>query len=288
VCLSFGSAYLKSRSSDSFTAALKDFVPPIAVNISNCGSVKIIKTDDAGSPLNGATFELYKDNAPIGGSRGAEDTATGKTCTTANGECTIVNVPQGEYWVVETVTPPNHDTAADQHATVGADTTVTLTFVDIHHRGAILVTKVRKHAASGPGEQPHGGVDFTVNGVTKTTDAITGQVCFDNLLLGSYTVTETTPAGYAGEGSKNVMVDNKASCADNPYGGETVKFTNTPLSNITVSFESQIIGGTAATITCTGLTADPADATPNDFDDVSETFKNLQPGTYTGTVVIDP
>ena len=27
-CLTFGSAYLKSRSSDSFTAALKDFVPP--------------------------------------------------------------------------------------------------------------------------------------------------------------------------------------------------------------------------------------------------------------------
>ena len=227
VCKSFGSAYLKSRSSDSFTAALKDFVPPIAVNISNCGSVKIIKTDDAGSPLNGATFELYKDIALIGGSRGAEDTATGKTCTTANGECTITNVPRGEYWVVETVTPPNHDTAADQHATVGADTTITLTFVDVRHRGAILVTKVRKHAASGPGEQPHGGVDFTVNGVTKTTDAITGQVCFDNLLLGSYTVTETTPA-------------------------------------------------------------DPADATPNDFDDVSETFKNLQPGTYTCTVVIDP
>jgi hypothetical protein len=35
-CGSFGSAYLKSRSSDSFTAALKDFVPPEQVNISNC------------------------------------------------------------------------------------------------------------------------------------------------------------------------------------------------------------------------------------------------------------
>jgi hypothetical protein len=37
-CGSFGSAYLKSRSSDSFTAALKDFVPPKRVDISNCPS----------------------------------------------------------------------------------------------------------------------------------------------------------------------------------------------------------------------------------------------------------
>ena len=37
-CGTFGSAYLKSRSSDSFTAELKDFVPPEQVNISNCPS----------------------------------------------------------------------------------------------------------------------------------------------------------------------------------------------------------------------------------------------------------
>ena len=66
-CESFGSAYLKSRSSDSFTAALKDFVPPQAINISNCGSVKINKNDDAGRALAGAEFTLYKDNAPVGG-----------------------------------------------------------------------------------------------------------------------------------------------------------------------------------------------------------------------------
>jgi hypothetical protein len=37
-CGTFGSAYLKSRSSDSFTAEIKDFVPPEQVNISNCPS----------------------------------------------------------------------------------------------------------------------------------------------------------------------------------------------------------------------------------------------------------
>jgi len=287
-CTGFGSAYLKSRSSDSFTAALKDFVPPQTVNISNCGTVKIIKKDDAGSALAGAEFTLYKDNAPGGTARGAEDTITTLKCTTAaNGECSIGAVPTGNYWVVETVTPAGHVTAADQTASVTADTTVTLTFIDPRERGAIQVTKVRKHAADGPGDHPQAGVDFTVNGVTKTTDAL-GKACFDNLLFASYTVHEVTPTGYHGEADKTVAVNNAAGCSDATYGGETVKFTNTPLSNITVSFESQVAGGTASTIACTGLTAVPADATPSVFDDTSETFKDLEPGTYTCTVVVDP
>jgi hypothetical protein len=317
-CESFGSAYLKSRSSDSFTAALKDFVPPQAITLSNCGSVKIKKTDDASppNPLAGAEFTLYKDNAPTGGTRGAEDTittqtcatgadgtceitgvlqgqywvvetktppnhdtaadqhltvvateqvslsfinprqpgsvkitklddasppnplagaeftlyedtppiagppphgtediATNKTCTTdANGTCTITGVLPGPYWVVETKTPPNHDSAADQHVTVNANEQTSVAFVDPRHRGAILITKTRKHAADGSGDHPHAGVDFTVNGVTKTTDA-NGQACFDNLLFGDYTVHEVTPAGYKGEADKTVTVNNKASCA---------------------------------------------------------------------------
>src|SRR5438876_985828 len=75
-CEALGSAFLKSRASASFPAEVKDFVAPQPVNISNCGSVKIKKVDDAGTPLAGATFTLYKDNAPLGGSRGAEDTIT--------------------------------------------------------------------------------------------------------------------------------------------------------------------------------------------------------------------
>ena len=291
VCRSLGSAYLKSRSSDSFTSALKDFIPPASVNISNCGAVKIIKKDDAGAALAGAEFTLYKNLAPLGSPRGAEDTITSPVlkCTTAvtTGECTISNVLQGTYWVVETVVPAGHTGAADQAITVGADATVTVNFVNPRQRGAILVTKTRKHAASGSTPQPHAGVDFTVNGVTKATDA-NGKACFDNLLFASYSVHETTPAGYKGEADKTVVVDNSATCADSPYVGESVSFVNTPLSDITVSFSSQIVGGTAATIACTGLTATPSDSTPSAFDDTTETFKDLEPGTYTCTVVVDP
>jgi hypothetical protein len=53
-CGSFGSAYLKSRSSDSFNAELKDFVGPEQVNISNCPSALTTTATasvTAGSPI---------------------------------------------------------------------------------------------------------------------------------------------------------------------------------------------------------------------------------------------
>jgi len=133
VCESFGSAYLKSRASDSFTAALKDFVPPAAVDIRNCGKLNIVKTDDASpaQPLAGAVFTLYNDNAPVGGTRGAEDTITTMTCTTAaDGTCTILDIPVGNYWVVETTVPPGHFGAPDQATSVTSTSNITLTFVD--------------------------------------------------------------------------------------------------------------------------------------------------------------
>src|SRR4029077_5665516 len=39
-------AMVRSRSSTSFTAEIKDFIAPIPVNISNCGTVNIIKHTD--------------------------------------------------------------------------------------------------------------------------------------------------------------------------------------------------------------------------------------------------
>jgi hypothetical protein len=45
-CEAFGSTFVRSRSSSSFTAEIKDFIAPIPVNISNCGSIEIIKHTD--------------------------------------------------------------------------------------------------------------------------------------------------------------------------------------------------------------------------------------------------
>jgi hypothetical protein len=185
-CESFGSAYLKSRSSDSFTAALKDFVPPQAVNITNCGSINIHKQDDStpANPLAGATFTLYKDNAPLGppdgagpnqDSHGAEDTVTSFTCTTSAGptppvgDCSMTSVTFGSYWVVETATPPGHTTAADQYVTLSSgNATVNLTFTNARNPATVKVKKVDDDDPA----NPLAGATFTLfkdNGATTAT-----------------------------------------------------------------------------------------------------------------------
>jgi len=295
VCEHFGAATLKSRSSgNSFTSELKDFVGPVPINITNCGTVNIHKQDDLGAPLAGAVFTLFTDNAPLDGAapHGAEDVATSLTCTTAaSGDCSISNVPFGNYWAVETTGVPNHDLAADQSLSLTQNTpnlTISLTFVDPRQPGAIKVTKTRKHAADGPGDHPQAGVSFTVNGVTKQTDA-NGVACFDGLQFGTYTVHETTPAGYHGEADKQVTVDNTATCSAGTYVGETVSFHNTPLTDITVSVNSQVDGGTSSTIVCKAAdNSTVASGSTGANGDGSATGSNLEPGTYTCTIVVDP
>ncbi len=98
------------------------------------GSLTITKLDDSDPavPLAGAVFTLYTDSAPVGGARGDEDTATTMTCTTAavTGQCSIADIPLGDYWVVETTTPDGYATAADQHLTVTAGSSLTRSFTD--------------------------------------------------------------------------------------------------------------------------------------------------------------
>jgi hypothetical protein len=285
ICESFSSSYLKSRSSDSFTSALKDFVAPVPVNIHNCGTVNIHKQDDLGAPLAGAVFTLYKDNSPIGGSRGAEDTITTNTCTTgADGNCSILNVLFGDYWAVETTGVPNHDLAADQHVHLDSNTpnlTVSLTFVDPRRPGAIAITKtsIKGNAALAGATFSIADPDGNVVG-GGTTDA-NGHVCVDGLTLGvTYTVTETAaPTGYAIDtASKNVSVDHTSSCTTGTPNA--VSFSDTPLSSITVSFLSEAGPGvTSATVQCTG---ESGTSLP------PHTIQHLPPGTYTCEVVVDP
>ena len=214
-------------------------------------------------------------------------------------------MPVGTYTVTEGADPANFSfesltcsadggssfTTSGRTATitVAPNGTVTCIYTNQLQTGAIKITKTRKHAADGPGDHPHAGVSFTVNGATKQTDA-NGVTCFDGLFFGTYTVHETVPSGYHVDGNdKQVTVDNTAACSDNPYGGETVSFHNTPLTNITTSVNSQVDGGTASTITCvdSGNNTVASGSTGADGDG-SATATDLEPGTYTCTVVIDP
>ena len=142
------------------------------------------------------------------------------------------------------------------------------------------------------GDHPQSGVDFTIDGVTHTTNA-NGNVCFDGLAFDDYTVSETVPNGYNGEADKTVTVDNKASCDGNDgatsSAGEQVTFHNTPLTDLSVSVDLQVDGGTASTIECKDSDkASVASGTTDANGDGSASASDLVPGTYTCEVVIDP
>jgi hypothetical protein len=279
-CTAFGSAFLKSRSSASFPAEVKDFVAPQPVNISNCGKLIINKVTIPSPDPTDTSFSYTAGGGldPTSFSLKNGDSKTYDPVFAGSGYSVAETVPANWQLVSATC----DDGSPVTNISVSPNETVTCTFTNRLLAGAIQVTKTRKHAADGPGDHPQAGVSFTVNGVTKQTDA-NGVACFDGLTFGTYSVHETVPAGYHGEADKNVTVDNTATCSDNPYVGETVSFHNTPLTNITVSVDSQIDGGTASTIDCDGVTA-----STGANGDGSLTRSNLEPGTYTCTIVVDP
>jgi Prealbumin-like fold domain len=319
-CEAFGSAFLKSRSSSSFPAEVKDFVAPQPVNISNCGEIKIIKHTDPRGVNQNFGFTSTIPNPPTGSTTPSctSDTTPSAFTLNDNGNTTsdstgntedCVNVPAGSYTVTEGANPANFTfaglsctasgtgTTASQDGTVAKQANITIapsgvatcTYTNQQQLGAIRVTKTYKHAATGSGDLPQSGVSFTVNGVTKQTNS-NGRACFAGLSFGSYTVHETVPAGYHVDANdKSVTVDNNASCGDSPYVGENVSFHNTPLTDITASVDSQVDGGTASTITCTDGDGNTVASGSTDTNgDGSATATDLEPGTYTCAVVVDP
>ena len=286
-CVSFGSAMLKSRSSDAFSSQLKDFITPIDIDLQNCGQVIIRKqttpdedpnstvfdytkafltdpasddtftlTDDGvqdygATVLFGSGYTVVEEDVPPGwvfdnvDCNVAEHPSSGVTpvingalvtfaidnaddvldCTYTNqalGSIEVVKVTDdgfgsfdftsgtlpdsaftltttaagdagkdsaaytalapGPYDVAETVpdgwTLVSASCTGDDDGTdpasivLDAGEAVVCTFHDAQERGAILITKTRKHAADGSGDHAHAGVTFTV---TDSTDTVVGS-----------------------------------------------------------------------------------------------------------------
>ncbi len=115
-CTSFGSAYLKSRSSDSFTAAMKDFIAPESTGFDSCGSLRWLKKDNTGALLGGATFQVCQTHSYDGTSYtdiadvcvSVVDNSAPDTDTTA-GEFQLDDKPLGRYTITETAAPAGYD-----------------------------------------------------------------------------------------------------------------------------------------------------------------------------------
>jgi len=301
-CSGFGSAFLKSRSSASFPAEVKDFVAPQPVNISNCGRIIIRKVTSPSPDPTDTTFSYTTTgglNPASFGLKNGQNRDYGNT------------VPQGSYSVTEANPGPNFaltnidcsasSTAGGSSATPNLGTgtvaivlkpndTIDCTYTNVLQRGALKISK----ASSKAGAAALAGAVFSVTGPNGFSASVTtgadGTVCVGDLPFGTYSVQETqAPPGYSIDDptAHNVVVNSTATCGS---GNEaTFSATDTPLTNVTVHAESQVAGGTQSQITCVDSASANIGNSPQGFaDPVTVTANGLKPGTYTCTIVIDP
>jgi hypothetical protein len=308
-CESFGSAMLKSRSSDAFNSQLKDFIRPVGINLTNCGTVIIRKVTDPASDPATTQFGYTK-------SFGTDPTSA-NTFTLGDGQSkTFNNVLFGSaYTVDETSLPPSW---AFVNVDCGESTGVTPTIngslvtfaidnaadvLDCTYTNQLQVgaLKILKDSTKGGAvSQPGAVFSYDSSNVTDNgagdEDADVGEVCVSGLTPGDYTVNETSPPPGYGEASEEdltVTVAVGTNCTDNePTGTGVVTFTNPPLADIQVNFRDGGSGETSATsITCAN-TGTTADTTPADGWDDSVTHEDISidpsPRTIICTIVIDP
>jgi hypothetical protein len=311
-CASFGSAMLKSRSSDSFNSQLKDFVAPVPITLANCGRVIIRKqtipdenpnTTDFGytktfdtDPTTANTFTLKDD--------GVKD--YGKTVLFGS-NYTVTEDVIPDDWALKAVNCSASSgvtpviTGAEVKFNIDSDSDVLdCTYTNELQLGAL---RILKNSTKG-GAVNNAGAVFSYDGSSVTDngagdqDADVGEVCVSGLAIGDYTVNETSPPpGYAAapasQANQTVTVVTGTNCTNNqPTGGAVATFTNAPLADIQVNFRDGGSGETSATsITCanTGTTANTS--TANGWDStVTHTGIKVDPSprTVTCTIVIDP
>jgi len=316
-CNAFPQEVWESRSSGSSFTSNPEDIELEHHTIANCGEVKIIKhTDPRGANQN---FSYTSD---LSGSQLSctQPTATsftlndnGNTTGDSAGntqDCTFV--PIGTYHVVEGADPTGFafeslsctatgSSSGTQDATnpKQADITlasgndiVTCTYVNKQQLGAIKITKTSTKTNA-----PLAGATFSITGPNSFSSSVTtgsnGTVCVDSLPFGTYTVTETAaPNGYAIDttAGQSIPVNANAKCSDSPFGGSTVSFADTPLSDFQVNFRDGGSGATSATISCDNTTG-TSSTTPATGWDTSLTVTNVKVSGLTTvhcTITIDP
>jgi Prealbumin-like fold domain len=226
-CTHFGSAFLKSRSSAEFSADLKDFIAPLPVNISNCGTI-IIRKD--AQPDDAQDFS-YSDTIPAPCEIGTlDDDGSSGSATPSSVTCN--NVLAGTYTVTETFAsgwdltninctdPTNNSSGVTSTGVLtinlAADETVDCTFVNKRQPQVKLLKTLDPASDTGTFN-----LDISQSGSSKASASNVGDggaapsSGFVSVAPGSVTVSETQ--GNSG----NIADYTKAISCDSSKGGNT-------------------------------------------------------------------
>jgi hypothetical protein len=230
-CKAFGSAFLKSRSSTSFTSEVKDFVAPQPVNISNCGTINITKTAQngnntfsyTGASTTGATLPTGFDSFSL--------TTVSGTATTQ-----FTNVPPGGFTVTEGIEPTDwtfvslvcsatgSGTSASQDGTVSTQGDITMA-----PGGVANCTYTNKTKLS-----PGISTQIKTSAGANTSSVVVGSTVHDTATLtGSFTSNAGGTVAYT------VYTNN--SCTTAAVGGTDINAQPTPDAGVTAG----VVGNSA-------------------------------------------
>jgi hypothetical protein len=269
-CQAFGSTFVTSRSSASFTSEVKDFIAPIPVNISNCGAFQINKTNGKGDPVVGASFHVVNS----AGDTVYDSPTGGETSSTV---C-LTKLPAGTYTVTETSAPTGYLRDTGSHdVTVGSSDTCSNKQLSITDTPLTKITVTATPVATGA---THSSI-VCKNGNT----VLSAQPSESGQQDAAFTITGISAASPTQLTLSTALTS--VSAGDKLH----VIISGSSTSAINGAWVATVVDSTHVTIPVAVATAGN-DGSLSVFDDPTETFGDgttgLAPGTYTCTVVVDP
>jgi hypothetical protein len=245
-CTAFGSTFLKSRSSSSFTAEIKDFIAPVPVNISNCGSIVIHKITQNG-------FSTFGYSTTGGLSPASFNLATTAAGIPGEATQTYSSVVPGGYSVTESTIPAGWNLVSLVCTASGAGTTASPSSATNTATASITM-------AAG------GLVDCTYTNHTKVSPSITTALSSNPVSIGTPVTDQATLLGATATAGGTVTYSAYAgadTCTGIDLLNSTVTVTNgsvpvsaafTPNNAGTYSFQAVYSGdgdNNSATSDCT-------------------------------------
>lgn len=239
VCMNLASELVKSRSSDSFTAEMKDFIGPGRTAISNCGSLQVTKTVVGGSASDSFGFTATCGDVSLTGADASFSLLNGGSHTIADlplgTNCSVTETDPGATSWSTAYTVGGGSSHAGRTAASGAITlgTRTIAFTNTRLTGDLVVSKTTTGGTGTftfhvdcDGSAYDQNVTITGSGSQTITGIPTGTSCtVDEVADPLFTSTRTPADG-------TVTLDND---------GETVAFTNTAKPN-GISIDKKVNG----------------------------------------------